>query len=166
MQKFGLLFLFSILFSCQSFDTNTNLESEFTPGPAPAGTDLEDHVDQSLKKMYPKIGKYKILIKQKTCLANFIMGGNIYEVKFDLDGNWKESQVIIAYDFTLPGGVQEYLKNDEFKGWILSERKLNQTPEEIQYKFIWKRGEELKSVWLNRNGEVIRDKVDVEQLVK
>ena len=165
MRWISLSFLL-LTFSCQSFDTDTNLETEFVPGSKPVDLELEDHIDIALEKMYPKMGKYKILIKQKTAVVNFIMGGNIYEVKFNLDGEWMSSKVEIAYEFTLPDKVQDYLKQPEFTGWILSEKKLIQSPAEIEYKFVWKKGKEIQSVWLDHNGELIKGKTDKQELVK
>lgn len=165
--KYFLTFL-SLVFmvSCQSFDTDTNLETAFEPKAMSADDDLDDHIDEALSLMYPKIGKYKLLTKQKTAVANFIMGGNIYQVKFDLDGSWRESEVEIAYEFTLPEKLQDYIKSDEFKGWILAEKKLKQAPNDIRYKFVFKKGEELLTIWLDREGNVIKDKTDTQQLVK
>jgi len=158
----GLLIL---LCSCESFDTDTNLEVAFVPTSKSGEVELLDHVDDALNEMYPKIGKYNVLNKQKTCVVDFLMGGNRYHVKFNLEGEWLQSEVEIAYEFTLPEKVQEYLTRDEFKGWILIEKRLNQSPDEIKYKFIYKRGEELMSIWLDRNGEVLKDKTDTIQKV-
>ena len=166
MRNFSILLALLFMLSCQSFDTDTNLETAFVPEAKSASDNLDDHIDEALSLMYPKIGKYKLLTKQKTAVANFIMGGNIYEVKFDLEGNWLGSEVEIAYEFTLPDKVQEYIKSDEFSGWILAEKRLKEQPDDIRYKFVYKRGEELMSIWLDRSGNVIKDKTDTEQLVK
>lgn len=165
MWRFWVILIF-IFYSCKSYDTNTNLEAAYHPVGKEEGSDLDDYIGEVLQKMYPKIGKYKLLIKQKTCIVDFIMGGNIYKVKYDLDGNWLKSEVVIAYDFTLPEYVQKFLKNKDFDGWIIIEKKLHQTPNEIRYKFMFKRGDEIKSIWVSRDGEVLKDKTDTQHLVK
>ena len=68
MRNLASLIFLLILFSCKSFDTDTNLETEFVPGPKPVDLELKDHLDIVLKKMYPKMGKYKMLTKQKLTL--------------------------------------------------------------------------------------------------
>ena len=154
-----------LLAACESYDTNTNIESMFSPEGVVGEDQLNGYVNDMLHKMYPKIGKYTMRIKGKTCHADFVMGGNIYHVKFDVEGRWLESEVGVAYEFSLPERIQEILKSDEYKGWMVIEKSLTETPSEKLYKVVFKKGQDVKSLWLDRNGEIQKEKTDTHIIV-
>ena len=76
-----LLILLVLVQACQSYNPDTNIEAAYHPVANESREDMEAYIDEVLKKMYPKIGEYKLKIDEKGYSTRFYMGGNHFHVK-------------------------------------------------------------------------------------
>ena len=153
-----------ILAGCESYNTNTNIETAYYPEIGQSPEDPEEYIDGVLKKMYPKIGKYNLKIKSKSFDVKFYMGGNHFNVKFDRQGNWKKSVVEVRYQLTLPPPVKESITNLGFDNWYLATKALTQTSDSIVYKMSFRKKEEEWDVWLDRQGKVVKKRKQIKKV--
>lgn len=106
--------------------------------------------------MYPNIGKYMIENKIDEFEVNFTMGGSTFKVSFDLQGNWKKSEVDIRFSNMINENVKKAIRESEFKNLKIIKKELEQKPDSIQYDFSFQEGEIVYKVRYNEIGEVLK----------
>jgi len=158
------ILLLGIIAGCESFNPDTNIEAAYYPEPVTDTQDKEDYIDEVLKKMYPKIGKYKLKIDKDGYSTKFYMGGNHFTVKFDEGGNWKKSDVVVRYQLTLPPKVKEGIEKLGFDDWYLSDKGLKESADTIIYKMKFAKGEEEWKIWLDRQGNVVKKEKQIKKI--
>ena len=154
-----------LLWSCQSYNPNTKIESAVTPHKPADLENVEEYIASTLPEMYPDLGKYRMKIVDKGYTLNFLIGGNEFRVRFDSLGNWKRSRVEIRYQSGLPPGIKETLQDTVFDGWKMATRRMYQTPDSIYYKLEFRKKEVEWDLHFDKQGNLLKKQKEIKKLI-
>ncbi len=160
---FGMIAV--LVWACQSFNPNTNIETAIKPDKPDDVGDVEEYIVGTVSKMYPNIGKYHLKIVDKGYTFDFLIGGNQFKVRFDPKGNWTRSRVDIRYQSGLPSGLLDTLKDPIFEGWQMATRRMWETPDSTYYKLEFRKKEVEWDLHFDKNGNLLKKQKEIKKLI-
>ena len=167
IRPYYYLFIIGYLITaCGSFNPNSNIETEAFPAENINGIDVEDHIRESLKVMYPNIGKYKLENELEGHRALFYMGGSYFKVSFDSNGNWKKSKVEIRFTGSINDSVRDAIRKTEFSDWKIINKELEEKIDGKEYKFAFQHGKDVYELKFNESGRLIKKEKTTIQYVQ
>ena len=154
-----------LLWSCQSYNPNTQIETALKPEKPTEVEDVEEYITSTVSQMYPTIGKYRMKIVDKGYTLGFLIGGNEFRVRFDSKGNWKRSRVDIRHQAGLPSGIIETLKDPKFEGWQMATRRMYETPDSTYYKLEFRKKEVEWDLHFDKHGTLLKKEKQIKKLI-
>ena len=142
--------------ACGSFNPNSNIEVEAFPFENINGIDVKEHIRESLKIMYPNIGKYKLENELDGHKSLFYMGSNYFKVSFDSKGNWEKSKVESRFTRSINDRVRDAIRQTEFKDWKIINKELEEKVENQEYKFAFQKEKEVYELKFDGSGRLVK----------
>lgn len=153
---FFLLFIGLTVTACGSFNPNSNIEVEAFPAENINGIDVKEHIRESLKIMYPNIGKYKLENEFDGHKALFYMGGSYFKVSFDSNGNWKKSKIDIRFTRSINESVRDAIRRTEFNNWKIISKELEEKIDGKEYKFAFQKDKDVYELKYDGSGRLVK----------